>query len=48
MSEKETFRAVFTWKTRKPTFKILENTTPKEELNYDMVNYSQQKPKSHQ
>ena len=43
MSLKEKFQAVFTWKLKKPTFEVGENTTPKEELNYEMPNYSQQK-----
>ena len=41
--KKEKFQAVFTWKLKKPTFEVGENTTPKEELNYEMPNYSQQK-----
>ena len=40
----EKFQAVFTWNLKKPTFEVGENTTPKEELNYEMPNYSQQKP----
>ena len=43
MSLKEKFQAVFTWKLKKPTFEVVENATPKEKLNYDMPNYSQQK-----
>ena len=41
MSLNEKFQAVFTWKLKKPTFEVGENTTPKEELNYEMPNYSQ-------
>ena len=43
MSLKEKFQAVFTWKLKKPTFEVGKNATPKEELNYEMPNYSQQK-----
>ena len=43
MSLKEKFQAVFTWKLKKPTFEVGKNTTPKEKLNYEMPNYSQQK-----
>ena len=45
MNTKEKFQAVFTYKRKKPTFKVGENTTSKEQLNYEMVNYSQQKTK---
>ena len=41
--KKEKFQAVFTWKLKKSTFEVGENTTPKEELNYEMPNYSQLK-----
>ena len=41
MSLNEKFQAVFTWKLKKPTFEVAENATPKEELNYEMPNYSQ-------
>jgi len=41
MSLKEKFQAVFTWNLKKPTFEVVENATPKEELNYEMPNYSQ-------
>ena len=37
----EKFQAVFTWNLKKPTFEVVENATPKEELNYEMPNYSQ-------
>ena len=43
MEQKEKFQAVFTWNLKKPTFEVGENTTPKEELNYEMPNYSQLK-----
>jgi len=43
MSLKEKFQAVFTWNLKKPTFEVGNNTTPKEKLNYEMPNYSQQK-----
>ena len=45
MNTKEKFQAVFTCKRKKPTFKVGKNTTSKEQLNYEMVNYSQQKTK---
>lgn len=38
MSLKEKFQAVFTWKLKKPTFEVGENTTPKERLNYEFIN----------
>lgn len=34
----EKFQAVFTWKLKKPTFEVGENTTPKERLNYEFIN----------
>ena len=37
----EKFQVVFTWNLKNPTFEVGENTTPKEELNYEMPNYSQ-------
>ncbi len=37
----EKFQAVFTWNLKKPTFEVVENATPKEELTYEMPNYSQ-------
>ena len=43
MSIKEKIQAKFTWKLKKPTFEVGKNTTPKEKLNYDITNYSQQK-----
>lgn len=39
MKQNEKAQAVFTWNLKKPTFKVVENTTPKEELNYNMPNY---------
>ena len=39
----EKFQAVFTWNLKKPTFEVGEDTTPKEKLNYETPNYSQQK-----
>lgn len=44
-SENKKFQAVFTCNLKKPKFGISKNTTPKEKLNYDMPNYSQQKIK---
>ena len=41
MEQKEKFQAVFTWNLKKPTFEVVENATPKEELTYEMPNYSQ-------
>ena len=38
MSLNEKFQAVFTWNLKKPTFEVVENATPKEELNYEMPN----------
>ena len=38
MSLKEKFQAVFTWNLKKPTFEVGKNTTPKEELNYEIIN----------
>ena len=38
MSLKEKFQAVFTWKLKKPSFEVGENITPKERLNYEMLN----------
>ena len=38
MSENKKFQAVFTWKFKKPTFEVGKNATPKEKLNYEMLN----------
>ena len=43
MNTKEKFQAVFTWNLKKPTFEVDKSTTPKDKLNYEMPNYSQQK-----